>query len=151
MLLRFLVTCVLVSSILAACASHEETKDTPETRCQRICATPTTGPCTGKSDDACTSSCLARLTGKPDACQSCLHAHSGWKGVSCSCDKALGGFGSLTCETCNWLGAGQSCAGGTSGNCSTVAQGCTGLVIAPVGEPACASQCGEAPATDGGT
>jgi len=146
---------VAISSALAlfiaACASTASPPpETPETRCQRICKPESGSPCQGQSDPSCTSSCLARLSGKSDTCASCLHAQSGWKGTTCSCDDAFGGFGSASCETCHWLGAGKSCSGAVGNSCS-VAQGCEGLVIAPIGDPSCASTCGETPIVDAGT
>lgn len=136
--------------LVAACASQDDnTPDTPETRCQRICTASANGPCAGQSDPSCQSTCVARLTGKSEECQSCLHGHSGWKGVSCSCDEVLGGFGSVTCKTCKWTGANNTCTTEVTGSCS-VTPSCEGLVIAPVGEPDCASACGEASSVDAG-
>lgn len=143
---------VILGTVLAqACGPQQDaSKDTPESRCQRICTPAASGPCNGKTEPSCSSACVARLAGKSDACQSCLQSKSGWKGVSCSCDDALGGFGSATCKTCKWTGAQSACTTEISGSCSG-AQGCEGLTIAPVGEPDCAAPCNEQPIADAGS
>ena len=143
---------LVVAGLLAACSSTDDAqKDTPETRCTRLCAPSKENPCYNESttDTACKSTCLARLTGKSDACQSCVHVESGWIGTSCKCDDAFGGFGSATCKTCKWKSSSNTCGTDVGNSCDTPT-GCAGFQMLPVGDPQCADACGETPIVDAG-
>lgn len=145
---------LVVAVLVAACSSTdgEPTKDTPETRCTRLCAPPRDNPCFNASttDTTCKSTCLARLNGLSEACQSCVHAESGWMGTSCKCDDAFGSLGSFSCKTCRWKSSSNSCGSDVGNSCDTPTA-CQGFQMSPVGAPKCAETCGETPIVDAGT
>lgn len=150
-LIKTLVAIVL--ALVAACSSSDDgvTEDTPETRCRRLCVPPKDNPCfnTAATDTTCQSTCLARINGKTVGCQSCLQVHSGWTGETCKCDDAFGGFGSATCKQCRWQSSSNSCSSNVGNSCPPV-KGCEGFIMAPVGDPNCAKDCGETPVVDAG-
>ncbi len=146
------VVMLITSALVVLACSHSNGGSsgppTLEDQCRSPC-TPTKGhPCGAPDHTECVNTCVAHIEGRTDKCRQCILGLSGWHGTTCSCDKALGGFGNLTCTDCTWVGNGNGCSTDFS-SCST-ASSCSGYVIREATDPACAADCDVSPIVDAG-